>query len=609
VLYREVVDEGADAEPVDESGTGSPHADRVLAGVVLVLGLVVALVLGLLTSTNVERRRDQQFASRVEATRAAVSRRVDAYTEVLFGLRAVLASSPVVTREGFASTVRQLDLSRRLPGAAGLSWAPLVDGPEDAAAFAARNPGLGAHPELAIRTEHLPVEMIEPVAGNEMVLGYDVASEPVRRQALDAARDGGDPVATGPVELVQGGRGFLVFLAVYDGTEIPVTAPARRRHFRGVVAAVFQLERMLKQVLGGDRPVELEIHDVGLSVNTPSAISQRSLLFDSTGSGWALSSRGAPTPRLTTDLNVADRRWRLFAFAGPAFPHRTDALLPWGVGLGVAMLGAAVAGLVLALSRSRRLAMALAREMTASLRARESDLQRANEELVAVNAELMGVNATMREFVAVASHELRTPLATIIGSTDVLANTLEAADDQTLRLVDIVSRQSGVLSRLVTDLLTVSRIDAGTMTTSPQSVQVVGAVGDVLRDLDLRDVAVSCDERLGAWCDPDHLRRMLTNYLTNARRYGEPPFSVEVTATDGWIDIKVVDRGPGVDHDVVDRLFGRFARSAQGPTGLGLSIVKGLAEANGGSACYSAGAGGGSVFGIRVPSQPPSNRG
>lgn len=605
LLYRGEVDQGAAAAFADEPDLGSPGADRVLAGVVLVLGLVVALVLGLLTNSNVEKRREQQFAGRAEATRAGISRRVDAYTEVLFGLRVVLSSSPVVTRDGFASTVRQLDLGRRLPGAAGLSWAPLVDDPTEAAAFEARNPQLGSRPELANDDEHLPVEMIEPAVGNELALGYDVAAEPVRRVAVDAARDSGDPVATGPLELVQGGRGFIVFLAVYDRPEIPVTAPSRRRHFRGVVAAVFQLERMLNQVLGGDRPVEVEIHDVGPSVNTPSPISRRSLLYDSTGEGWAVAGRGAPSPRLATDLNVADRRWRVFAFAGPAFPSRNDALLPWAVGVGVALLGAAVAGLVLALSRSRRLAMALAREMTASLRASESDLKRANEELVDVNAELMGLNSTMREFVAVASHELRTPLATIIGATDVLADTLTAADDQTLRLVDIVSRQSGVLSRLVADLLTVSRIDAGTMTVNPRVVQVSEVIRDVLHDVALTGVAVSCSEDLAVWCDPDHLRRMLTNYLTNAQRYGAPLISVVASPRDGWVEIEVHDQGPGVSPDVADRLFGRFARSAQGQTGLGLSIVRGLAEANGGSACYSPLEGGGSSFGIRIPSGAP----
>ena len=124
------------------------------------------------------------------------------------------------------------------------------------------------------------------------------------------------------------------------------------------------------------------------------------------------------------------------------------------------------------------------------------------------------------------------------------------------------------------------------------------------------DFKVQCDAGLTARVDPDHLQQALVNYVTNALKYGSPPYTV---AADAAVDpagvvIRVMDEGDGVARDFVPRLFGRLARSEAARsgsgvhgTGLGLSIVAGLVHANGGDAWYEAGQPRGACFCLRLP--------
>ena len=111
------------------------------------------------------------------------------------------------------------------------------------------------------------------------------------------------------------------------------------------------------------------------------------------------------------------------------------------------------------------------------------------------------------------------------------------------------------------------------------------------------------DDGLRAAVDPDHLLRILVNYLVNAGLHGAPPIRVTAVEHGEQVEVCVHDSGPGVPDDFVDRLFTSFARantSDRRGTGLGLSIVQGLADANGGVAFYDDSAG--TCFGVRLPS-------
>jgi signal transduction histidine kinase len=260
--------------------------------------------------------------------------------------------------------------------------------------------------------------------------------------------------------------------------------------------------------------------------------------------------------------------------------------------------------------RARLEAEAIAERVTGELYGTSKELQRLNFELERANEELHAANQAIRDFVAVASHDLKGPLTAILGSAILMRERFDDVPEAKKRdFLAIIERQTRHLARLVDDLLTLSRIEAGALKTHAQAVDLHKAIQAVVDDFaeHSSEICVRAPESVAVLADPDHLQRILDNYLGNALKYGSPPIEVEATNTNGWVEIRVRDHGEGVPPDFVPRLFGKFARadtegtrSAQG-TGLGLSIVRGLAQANGGETWYEPNRPHGSCFAVRLP--------
>jgi signal transduction histidine kinase len=224
--------------------------------------------------------------------------------------------------------------------------------------------------------------------------------------------------------------------------------------------------------------------------------------------------------------------------------------------------------------------------------------------------DLRQANETMRDFVAVASHDLRTPVAIIKGFSNTMVGQWDRlTDDDKLDYLGTIGRQSDHLSRLVDDLLTMSRLDADAVRPDVRSVRVDEVVRETLRDLGIESkVEASVPEHLCVSADREHLLRIIRNYVENAFKYGLPPVRVTAQEAGRNVEIRVIDHGPGVPHDFRDRLFQRFSRAGRGrgsrdtgSTGLGLSIVKGLATAGGGEAWFESVEPTGACFAVRLP--------
>ncbi|HVE94778.1 MAG TPA: HAMP domain-containing sensor histidine kinase [Acidimicrobiales bacterium] len=251
--------------------------------------------------------------------------------------------------------------------------------------------------------------------------------------------------------------------------------------------------------------------------------------------------------------------------------------------------------------RARLEAEGIAERATAELYAAVLELERTNQTLDAANR-------SMSEFVAVASHDLRQPLNGILGLSYLLLSGWDSdPDERKLDYIATIERQGEHLNRIVQDLITVSKLDAGAMERHIEEVGVRRLLDEITTEFaDAADISVACPSDLNVHTDPDHLRRVVVNYLTNALKYGEPPVDITVTLTDESVRLKVCDNGRGVPAEFIPRLFDRFARAdetarSQEGTGLGLSIVRGLALANGGDAWYEPLTPQGSCFNLSLP--------
>jgi signal transduction histidine kinase len=248
-------------------------------------------------------------------------------------------------------------------------------------------------------------------------------------------------------------------------------------------------------------------------------------------------------------------------------------------------------------------------ERRARLVATRYQVERARQEadLAKVRiSELEALDREKREFLASISHELRTPLAAVLGFATELAESWDVFDPEEARsLVRLIATQSADISAIVDDLLTVTRLEAGTMTVYPAVVSVTEHLADMVETTG-RDSGRVIEWRGDAtvWADPARLRQIVRNLITNAIRYGGDDLAVLVSTGSETASIDVWDSGGPIPPARVTTMFQPFDRadsSGRNPNsvGLGLAVAKSLAKVMGGDLEYRYDQG--SVFHLELP--------
>ncbi|MEV0264088.1 ATP-binding protein [Streptomyces sp. NPDC050617] len=228
------------------------------------------------------------------------------------------------------------------------------------------------------------------------------------------------------------------------------------------------------------------------------------------------------------------------------------------------------------------------------------------------------------ELIATVAHELRSPLTSVKGFTaTLLAKWERFTDDQKRLMLETVDADANRVTRLIAELLDISRIDSGRLEVRKQPVDIAAAVR---RHVQAHTTAGQRTDRFlirvreplpALWADPDKIDQVLGNLLENAVRHGEGTVTIEVSPVVARAHpgapvvertaVTVSDEGPGIPDESVGRVFTRFWRgSKRGGTGLGLYIVKGIVEAHGGSITVGRARGGGAEFRFTLPVGAPA---
>jgi PAS domain S-box-containing protein len=220
------------------------------------------------------------------------------------------------------------------------------------------------------------------------------------------------------------------------------------------------------------------------------------------------------------------------------------------------------------------------------------------------------VERSRADLVCTVAHELRSPLTSVKGFTaTLLAKWSRFTDDQKRVMLETVNADADRVTRLITELLDVSRIESGRIEVQRQLVDVPDRVRKIIAG------RVACGESEDkfrvevtgelpeTWLDVDKIDQILGNLIENAVRHGGGTVTTVVEPQDDdAIVVKVRDQGEGIAPEVAPRVFRQFWRGKRrGGTGLGLYIVKGLVEAHGGTISVQPAPGGGAEFRFIVP--------
>ena len=255
----------------------------------------------------------------------------------------------------------------------------------------------------------------------------------------------------------------------------------------------------------------------------------------------------------------------------------------------------------------------VAGSMASRLLKERDEVQRTADRLRVAIEELREADELKDDFLAMTNHELRTPLTTILGYATILEHRWdELPEDRKRQSVDWIAHEGRRLLLLVEDLLTLSSAQAGALdvTLSDVALEPIIAEAIVENGEAAAGVSVSCEPGLRVVADAHRLEQILTNFLSNALKYGEPPVAVSAASAAAHVEICVSDQGSGVPEDFVPHLFDKFSQASRGPsrtaggTGLGLAIVHRLAEAQNAKVWYEPGTPQGSRFCLRLPKAP-----
>jgi signal transduction histidine kinase len=570
---------------------------------VLLLSLLLTGLAWYYVQATVEEQNNVRFDETVQATKAAVDRRTDAYLDALFGARGVFLASNAVERDEWESYVNGIETKTRLEGLQALGFARYLspDKREDFEQKAREKGRPLMRPDLdpsGERSAYFPLTLVAPLdRANLNMINRDYYTDPAHKMAMDKTRDSGSPRATRLVYVLTEpranssadlalGPGFAVYLPVYDESKPTGTRAERRRALKGFVVGYFRRDGLFDDVFGSgfDPAIDFEVYD-GADAGSST------LLYDDDGVQHAGDKEFDPLFSRQDQSVVAGRRWSLYFATLPEFNEVAESNLPAFVlasGIGISLLLFTISWLLV---RSRILA------------------EDASKDLEDANRELEGANRELEAFSYSVSHDLRAPLRTIDGFSQILQEDYEPVlEEEGLDYLGRVRAASAHMAMLIDELLDLSRVSRRPLRREPVDlVSLAKEIIEVLRAAEPeRNVEFVAGGDIKAYGDVSLLKVALENLLGNAWKFTEREEEARIEFGVGrrpGLPVPVYfvrDNGAGFDQAYSDKLFGAFQRlhgqdEFEG-TGIGLATVARIIHRHGGRVWAEGQVGEGATF-------------
>ncbi len=549
----------------------------------LCICLIATILVATFIRDSIERENRVRFNSDVNEIQTSIQRRMERYENVLISARSLVLTQENTTRKEFREFVEHMDLDEKHPGVQGIGLALKVD-PSEFPHYERklRNEGFedfNIWPLEPKREAYFPIIYLEPLDWrNKRALGYDMYSETIRRAAMKMAMETGKTAISDVVTLVQetpknAQAGFLMYLPIKGEDYV----------LRGFVYAPFRANDLFFSLFNNQRLSDLKVN-IEVFDGKPS---QENLLFDS---NQRLDEDREPRYYSLTEIPMFGRPWNLYVSAGKNFTSNINEYLP----LVILFLGSCLSFIFYWFSNKMRKskieAENLARELNTALEARD-------------------------EFLSIASHELKSPMTSMklqaqMNLKLLLRGPEHLSFDRVEKYLKSTNTQIDNLTRLVEDMLDISRINLGKLSLFKEKFNLSDVTNEVVDrffpDEMRNQLILQIEENVLVEADRFRIEQVLTNLISNAIKYGDNnPISIllETSSTEAIFTIN--DQGIGIAEDNLERIFLRFERAISSNQisglGLGLYIVKHILKMHDGSIQVKSRLEEGSTFIVSLP--------
>ena len=582
-----------------ESRRTSPLA-RHVPGLVLAIGLTLSGISALVAHQQTSAREQLRLEVITQRIRSDATEQLATYVSLVrSGVGFFEASGLEVSPQQFRQFLAAVELKKDYPGVMAVAYIARVPAAERAAFEKQQRqhtPNFHIFPDTP-RDPYYVATYVEPYeASRSKSLGFDPFTEPVRRAALEAARDSAKPVMSGRLILkteedMDGALpAFVLYAPIYSVSPPPETVEARREKLHGYIAASFRVDDLLDGIRGPTARSQVAFRIFAGAVPDPRNVLLITKDFPSDPRGLS---------KIDTE-SIAGFPWTFEFVTLPDFEIESGrARITQIAGIGV-LLSFLLYSFTMLQARARR----------ADERALQTERERAKD--------LQDLDRAKTRFFSNLSHELRTPLNGILGMTDLLWDT--PLTEQQKDYLTTVGTCGRTLLDLISDVLDVSKIEAGKLELKARPFKLIqpfnGALEVVRGQARGKNLTLGLewDDRLPRYVEGDlvRLRQVLVNLLSNAVKFTSAgSITVRTRLKNERLQVEIQDTGIGISAENVAKLFRPFSQvnaaqateTIQG-TGLGLVICKEIIALMGGSISLSSQLGVGTNFRLELPLRP-----
>ncbi|MFY9300486.1 MAG: CHASE domain-containing protein [Candidatus Nitrosotenuis sp.] len=519
------------------------------------VSLAVTVLATILVYNLISQITQERFGAEVHETKSAIESRLKAYEQVLSGAKGLFVAAEAVTREEWKNFVDAQAVEERFPGIQGIGYSKLVGGKEDLAAHIEeiRKEGF---PDYTVwpqgeREEYHSIIYLEPFnERNKRAFGYDMYSEPTRREAMVLARDAGTTTLSGKVKLVQETEvdvqaGFLMYVPIYENGKPTGTIDERREAFTGFVYAPFRMNDFMEGILG---KTSQDITFVICDTNTD----PQNIMYDYTAVKGIKNDQIDTSYSTTVTVDANQRQWILKITALKSLRSDLEAIIPSLV----ALAGVSFSVLLFFIFRTYTRVITLTQQTAKS------------EKLVAIG-----------ELASRLAHDLRNPITTIKASADLLQQSLKGTQN------DKATKHIGQINRAAERML--GQLDSVVDFVRSKPLQfsknsVVGLISEATKTTPIpENIKISLPNNdVQIECDSKQLVVAFSNLVTNAvEAMGDNgTITFAVTTKGDAVVIEVSDSGPSIPKEHLSKIFEPLFTTKPTGTGLGLVSCKNIVE-------------------------------